>query len=251
MTFREQYAELEREFQEQVERDKKYWKTSYVHNFIPTEPVDYIFIAMEPSTGVPVRAPKGKSKKELWKKCQVDRNFTWSVEDFILHYCIRKYLCQDGETYHLTDLSKGGMKVRIAGKQRQLRYDLWYPLLEKEIALLTKPGKTKLIAIGRVVADYLKGKPLLQPVYRVLHYTKTAAAHRNKAIKPWCKHFAEFSQTVDKSAIEESVKEVLRDADMDCYMDVRPEGGKPINLTDSRKKLMFYYKNRFSEIRAD
>ena len=91
---------------------------------------------MEPSTGVP-----GKDVKSL---PQTARNFSWSVEDFILHYCLREYLCQDGETYHLTDLAKGGMTIRLAGEQRQARYDRWYPLIEKELRLLTKQGGTRL-----------------------------------------------------------------------------------------------------------
>ncbi len=247
MTFREEYADLECKFQRQVECDNTELGTdrSYAHNFIPPGPVDYIFIAMEPSTGVPVAAPKGSSKKELWKECHRDRNFTWSVEDFILHYCIREYLCQKSETYHLTDLSKCGMKTKEAQKDR------WYPILEEEIQLLTKPGKTQLIAIGKVVDDYLKGKHLSQPVYKVLHYAKTAASHRNTKIEPWRKHFPAFSETVDKDAFGGTIKEVLNDADMRCYVDVRPEGGKSYELTCSRKKLMFYYKNRFSEIRKD
>ena len=102
---------------------------------------------------------------------QTARNFSWSVEDFILHYCLREYLCQDGETYHLTDLAKGGMTIRLAGEQRQARYDRWYPLIEKELRLLTKQGGTRLIAIGNVVADFLRKKPLCERVEKVLHYT--------------------------------------------------------------------------------
>lgn len=249
MTFREQYAELEREFQEQVERDKKYWNTSYVHNFIPKGPVNYIFIAMEPSTGVPGGSPRKRSKKEESKKRHKDRNFSWSVEDFIFHYCIREYLCQDGETYHLTDLGKGNMTIEEANRCRHWRYDRWYSLLEKEIHLLTKPGKTRLIAIGNQVAHYLKKKPLGKHLEKVRHYGRLSLTSVDKAIESWRKEFPAFSQTVDKSAIDESVKEVLRDACMESSIPHRPEGGKPINLTESRKKLMFYYKNRFSEIR--
>ena len=44
MTFSEKYGELEREFQEQVERDNTELgiESSYVHNFIPRGPVDYV-----------------------------------------------------------------------------------------------------------------------------------------------------------------------------------------------------------------
>ena len=133
MTFREKYAELEHEFQKQVECDNKELgiESSYAHNFIPQGPVDYILIAMEPSTGVP-----GKDRKD---STQIARNFTWSVEDFMFHYCIRKYLLQNCETYHLTDLAKGGMDTEEAKRTATVRYKRWYPLLKKEVHLLTKP----------------------------------------------------------------------------------------------------------------
>ena len=245
MIFREQYTELEREFQEQVERDNKELgiKSGYVHNFIPQGPVDYILIAMEPSTGVP-----GKDRKD---SNQITRNFSWSVEDYIFHYCIRKYLLQKTETYHLTDLSKGGMEIREAKKEQYCRYGRWYPLLEKEICLLSKPGKTRLIAIGNDVDGFLKKKG--KSVEKVLHYSRNAASHRTRKIQPWSEHFPDFSKWVDEDAFkrdfEESIKAVLHDACMDSYIGYRPEGGKPIKLTESRKKLMFYYKNKFSQIR--
>ena len=248
MTFSEKYAALECEFQKQVESDNKsdnkelYIDSLFVHNFIPLGPVDYILIAMEPSTGV-----SGKDRKD---PSQIARNFSWSVEDFILHYCIREYLCQNGETYHLTDLAKGGMTTKFADKQRECRYERWYPLLDKELRLLTKQQGTRIIAIGNVVADFLKKKPLCERVEKVLHYTRQAAAHRDRAIQSWREHFLEFSQSVDKDAFEESIKKVLNDADMDSYICYRPEGGKSYTLTESRKKLIFYYKNKFEELRT-
>ena len=108
-----------------------------------------------------------------------------------------------------------------------------------------------MIAIGNVVADFLKEKPLCERVEKVLHYSPgRAATHRCRKIEPWRKHFPEFSRSVDKDAdaFKQSIKEVLHDADMDSYIEHRPKGGK---LNESRKKLMFYYKNRFSELRDE
>ena len=244
MAFSEKYAELECEFKEQVDRDNKELgiNSSYVHNFIPRGPVDYVLIAMEPSTGVPGgKDPKGPKP--------ISRNFYWSVEDFILHYCIRQYLCQDGKTYHLTDLAKGGMKVRLANKEQQRRYERWYPLLKKELQLLTKPEGTRVIAIGKVVDDFLKKKSLCERMERILHYARTAAGHRNKAIQNWRDQFPEFRQSVDKGAFQGSIEKILRDAGMDSYIPYRPEGDKSFTLTESRKMLMFLYKNRFKELR--
>ena len=244
MAFSEKYAALECEFKEQVARDNVELgiKSSYVHNFIPTGPVDYVLIAMEPSTGVPGR----KDRKD---PDQTARNFAWSVEDFILHYCIREYLCRDGETYHLTDLAKGGMSTRLAGKERQRRYERWYPILKRELQLLTKPKGTRVIAIGKVVADFLKEKPVCERMERILHYARTAARYRDPGIERWRVQFPQFSRSVDKDAFQGSIEEVLHDAGMDSYIPYRPEGGKSYGLTESRKKLMFLYKNRFSELR--
>ena len=250
MAFSETYAALERKFREQVEVDNSGLgiESSYVHNFIPPGPVDYVLIAMEPSTGVP-----GSPTEALGRDCidpsQMERNFSWSVEDFILHYCIREYLCQEGETYHLTDLAKGGMTIRFAGKQRKSRYESWYSLLEEELRLMNKPGKTRLIAIGSVVADFLKRKLLCRRVEKVLHYSRNAAPHRDRAIQRWRERFKEFSESLDLDAFGVSIAKVLNDADMNSYIPYRPEGGKEYNLTESRRKLMFHYKNRFIELK--
>ena len=244
MTFSKKYEKLENKFRKQVELDNKDLciESSYVHNFMPSGPVDFVLVAMEPSTGVP-----GKQ----WNCCKhIARNFSWSTEDFIFHYCVREYLCQNGETYHLTDLAKGGMTTRVAGKRRRERYQRWYPFLEKELRLLTKLEGTRIIAIGNVVRDFLRSKSLCERVEKVLHYSRQAAGHIDKEIKPWRQQFCGFAQSVKREAVEKSIKEVLTDADMDCYHDHRPEGGKPLNLTLYRKKLMFYYKNRFRELRG-
>ena len=254
MTFREKYAELEHEFQQQVECDNKELgiESSYAHNFIPQGPVDYILIAMEPSTGVP-----GKDHKD---STQIARNFTWSVEDFMFHYCIRKYLLQYAEAYHLTDLAKGGMNTGEAQRTATVRYKRWYPLLKKELHLLTKPEGIRIIAIGNYVAGFLNRKKRSlhervsrEPVKKVLHYTRRVReVHVDKNIERWSEQFSDFSKSLDGDAFnrdfEESIKAVLHDACMDSYIGHRPQGGKLLN--DSRKKkLMFYYKNRFSEIR--
>ena len=216
-------------------------KGSYLPSFAPLGPVDYVLVAMEPSTGVSGGHDGGDSGPAL--------NFSWSVEDFILHYCVRRYLCRSGESYQLTDLSKGSTTVKDAGLRRRARYERWYPLLRDELALLNKPGKTRLIAIGRVVEDFLSRKGLCEQVERVLHYGRAGAAHRVKEIQPWAGDFAEFLRRFDEQAFQSSVPEVLAGTPLSPWSDFRPEGGRPYRLTESRMKLMFYYKNRFSELR--
>ncbi len=145
------------------------------------------------------------------------------------------------------------MKTRLAGVKRTCRYDRWYELLKRELQLLNKQEGTRIIAIGTVVSDYLKGKGLCERVERILHYSRNAAPHRDRAIRQWQEDFPEFSCSVDRAdfryAFEQTIEEVLKDADMSSYVDCRPEGGGTYRLTESRKKLMFLYKMRFSALR--
>ena len=241
--FSDRYARLERRFKDQVERDRQHYglEGGYLPNFTPTGPVDYVLVAIEPSTGV--------SGGHAGSVAEPPLNFSWSVEDFILHYCVRHYLCRGGESYHLTDLAKGVMTVSDAGNRCRERYERWYPLLRKELALLRRPGRTRLIAVGKVVGDFLMGKDLCERVERVLHYSRTAAAHRNRAIKPWAEDFAEFRREFDERAFRASVPDVLAGSPLAPHAARRPEGDGRCSLTESRMKLIFYYKNRFRELR--
>jgi hypothetical protein len=73
----------------------------YLPNPKPDGPVDYVFICMEPSLG-------GSSPEELKQNVEAGaRNFVNSIEEFILHFSARRYLCEAGEQYHITDVSKG------------------------------------------------------------------------------------------------------------------------------------------------
>ena len=135
--FQTEYAELERFFQQQVDEDNAEHGCQgiFLPNIPPSKPVDFVLIAMEPSLG-----RWAKSLEEAQEK--IDRGFktfALSTEDFILHYCLRKYLCRDNETYHITDISKGAMLVNHAGNRRQGRYDRWYSPLLIELGLAAKP----------------------------------------------------------------------------------------------------------------
>ena len=94
-------------------------------------------------------------------------------------------------------------------------------------------------------------KDLCQRVERVLHYSRAAAAHRNRAVRPWGEGFEEFRRGFAEDAFRESVPQVLVGSPLAPYTACRPEGGGTFKLTESRMKLMFYYKNRFGELRDD
>ena len=255
MTFSERYEALERKFCERVQADFEELgqSSTLLRNIRPEGPVDFVLIAMEPSLG------GGKSSKRStcppdWEEVRKreKRNFSDSVEDFILHFCIRRYLCRDTETYYVTDLSKGAMPVGKAPTKSNCRYQRWFPLLKEELRLVAKPGKTRIIAIGNDANGFLRRKNLCDRMEKILHYSGSAAGHRNKAIRRWRCHFPDFRQTVTLHDIEETVKTVSEQAGY-SESSVRAklkrirEGS---GLTESRKKLIFHYKNRFEELRT-
>ena len=207
-SFRKRYQALELEFRKQVNQDNTCHggKSVYLPNLAPQGPADFVLVAMEPSTG----GGEGKLKEG---KAFSPKNFSGSMEDFILHSCIRKFLCRGGRTYHLTDLSKGAMLTRHANEEREERYRRWYPLLDKELKLIAKPN-APIIAIGNFVHWFLtnQGMPALKGP--ILHYSQQASGARKKV--PGChpQQYCDFHTTVAWNNIEETVRHVMEENDL-------------------------------------
>ena len=240
-TFNEKYEALERKFYKRVQADLDDFglSSTLLRNIRPEGPVDFVLVAKEPSLS------GGKLREE-------DRNFSSSIEDFILHYCVKEYLCKDKETYYLTDLSKGAMSVEKASDDSLRRYESWYPLLKEELRIVAKPGKTRIIAIGNDAEDFLSSKNLCEDVEKVLHYSWRATRHREKAIQYWTDSFSEFSETVEMDDIVKTARSVWEDIG---YSQSEIEGRlnqlqKGSGLTESKQKLMYYYKNRFERLKT-
>jgi hypothetical protein len=124
-SFHTAYRELEEKMKALAEADGDV----FLPNPEPPSPVHYVLICMEPSLGWWAQsADHARSRVEAGF-----RNFLFSIEDFILHFCVRRYLCGPAERYHMTDFSKGAMLVDRAGLARIQRYDRWYALLQEEI----------------------------------------------------------------------------------------------------------------------
>src|SRR5215831_14709160 len=119
---------------------------------------------MEPSLGRWARtADQARSRVEAGF-----RNFLSSIEDFILHFCVRRYLCGSEQRYHITDLSKGAMLVNRAGLARRQRYDRWYALLQEELDLCATP-RAGIVAVGNLVSQHLVRRRFRRPFIRVIH----------------------------------------------------------------------------------
>jgi hypothetical protein len=213
----------------------------FLPNPSPSTPVDFVFVAMEPSLG-----RWAHTRAEARAKIDAGfRNFAFHLEDFILHFCIRTYLCTHGQTYHLTDLAKGAMLVRDADLTRRERWDRWYPLLRKELTLVAKPG-ARVCAVGSQVESYLQSKRLNYPMTSILHYSSQAAVYRERAVHGRETEFEGFASTLTLNQILQVAELVMAEAGFTAnLLDHTLSRLRAARLTDSRKKLAFTYKIEF------
>lgn len=208
----------------------------FVPNPEPSGPVHYVFVAMEPSLS-------GQSAEEVRADIGAGgRNFVNQIDVNILHFSIKKYLCSPGQRYHITDISKGGMLVKAAKRERSQRWDRWYPLLEEELHLVAKPD-ARFFAIGRLAEAYLKDRGW--PVTYLLHYSGEAGVARNRCIQGYEKSFERFKSSVSLEDVLASATQLLTESVPPSYRDETLKRLARERLTESRKKLMFCYKLAF------
>ena len=245
MTFHQAYKKFEQRFRNKVKEEK----TIFLPFVRPAGPVDYVLVGMESSLGRWASSDPCRAHDEAHKKREQGmKHFAWSMEDFILHHCIRNYLCQGGETYYLTDLSKGAMLTKDAAGDRRARYEKWYPILEEEIGLIAKP-EAKIISIGTVVGTFLSEKALYRHAGTILHYSTQAAKYRGREGMPESKYL-EFASSVELCHVLQTAEQVLEEgAVCPSLRDDILKRLKRSGLSDSRKRLMFNYKIRFGRIR--
>ncbi|BAY87826.1 hypothetical protein NIES267_73500 (plasmid) [Calothrix parasitica NIES-267] len=213
----------------------------YVPNIAPVRPADYIFIAMQPSLGE-------WAKDEADAKKTVEegfRNFVDGFNTMILHFAIRKYLCKDNQTYHLTDLSKAAMKV----DDRTEGYDNWYPLLLHEMNLVASPN-AKVFAVGAQVFNFLQNKQFpWEDCTQIISYSGQAVRHWDKAIKGHEEEFEKLQDAVTDKAFLNLAETVIESSGMPKEMGKQAfEKLRKSKLTLSRHKLMFNYKLAFEAV---
>jgi hypothetical protein len=217
--------------------------TVYVPNPHPEGPVQYVFVCMEPSFG-----RLANTNAEARAKVEAGfRNFLYSMDDFILHFCINRYLCRAGERYHITDLSKGAMLVDDAKRDRSERYDRWFPLLKEELHLVARTGAV-VFSVGRAVDDHLAERGM-EPAMRILHYSSQAARQRKRAVAGHESEFKAFQQTIRHADVLATARYVLKSSGMSqAFCDQTMNRLQRRALTESRKKLIFIYKRAFEAL---
>ena len=237
------YCELEERFREKADEER----SIYLPRIVPDFPVDFVFVGMEPSLGswVNARGKENEIKEEAERKIrQGFVDFAFSMGDFILHYCIREYLCRSGASYYITNISKGAMTVNHAAEGRQERYSRWYPLFVEELELASKET-TKVITIGKGVKDVLDKKGH-KKIYSILHYSQQAVKFRGRHIQDMESQFCEFKKTVCKADVLDVAGCVIRESNMSKELGekllARLMKSRLSDLSLSQKKLIFDYK---------
>jgi hypothetical protein len=178
------------------------------------------------------------------------KNFLFSLEDFILHFCVRHYLCKPAERYHITDFSKGAMLVDHAGIARIQRYDRWYALLQEEIELCASPSAS-IIAVGKVVSQHLAQRGFPRPFTQVIHYSVQAGLARRAGIVGREDTFRAFSGSVSLEDVIATANDVLQAAH--APSEIRDDTLSRLSkseLTTSRQQLIFNYKLAFESMRS-
>jgi hypothetical protein len=219
---------------------------AFLPNFRPGGPVDYVLICMEPSLGRWAKTPE-VARERVAKGF---RNFTWSIEDFILHTAVRRYLCGPGQTYHLTDVAKGAMLVKRAQVDRPARYARWYGLLEQEIEAVAKPT-AKFFAVGQAVDKELRRLRFARSWALLIHYSGQAARARKTAVAVLVAEFRRYAKTVSLGDVLQVAEELLRENNVPAAMTHETmERLRRAKFTESRKMLLFIYRNAFLEVHA-
>ena len=237
MSFDTAYRELESRMRALAEADGDV----YVPNAEPTGQANYVFVCMEPSLQGWARSPEDARAK-------VDagfRNFlNGDIGPLILLFCIKQYLCGQGEQYHMTDLSKGAMPVKLANQDRTARWDRWYGLLLDEVDLVARPG-ARAFAVGKPVEAYLRQRAFPLPRTYLLHYSGAGRAHRSAVIAGREDAFEQFRMSISSDLVLATADEVFSTSLPPALRDQALARVAGTRLSNSDIQLIFNYKLAF------
>jgi hypothetical protein len=234
------YQDLELRWKAQADAEGRV----YLPNAEPSGPVDYLFIDQEPSFGSwALDTGNAKQRVEAGFLNYVSPGRRPSLGNYAMPFAIQHYLCEPGQQYFITDISKGAMLVEEAKIDQTERWDRWYSLLLEEVRLVAKPG-APIFAFGKSVEEYLVRRRFPRPVTSVLHYSPLAASHRDACVKGREESFRQFKVSISPELLLATAKRVLQpvSADVRDYAVARLARTQ---LSESALKLIFCYKLAF------
>jgi len=218
----------------------------YLPNPEPRTRVNYILISMEPSLGHWARSVA----EARVRVASGFRNFLSDIEPMLLHFSVRRFLCEQGQHYHITDFSKGAMLVKQASAARGARYERWYGLLKEEIDLIAAPG-ARVIAVGNAVAEHLTLREFPREITTVIHYSPLASRARTARLVGHEARFRNFASSLSLEDVLNTARAVLEESKVpqDIYNEAFSRLART-QLTESRRKLVYSYKLDFEAIKA-
>lgn len=227
--------------------DEDRTEVAYLPNLIPPEPVDYIFVSMEPSFKT-----WAKSEDQAEQRVKEGlRNFIVSWEDFIFQYSIDSYL---SSSYYLTDISKAAMIVEDANECRKDIYPLWKKLLLEEISIVGKKN-AKVICVGGAVSKFFDNNNMNYSL-NIMHYSGGGAGAMIKRNEIPDKFPNDFQLFIKREGLTETtIIEFARNLLEQYGIPQKPTAEwilkglqkKPTKLSESRKKLIFTYFFEFKQ----
>jgi len=227
----------------------------YLPNVSPNRKVGNILVAMEPSFKWASNEADGEAKVQAGF-----RNFLFSVEDVIVHFCAGKYL--DGG-YHITDVSKIAIKTEDAAAIREEAWAKQKELLIEELTLFGSDdcrvipvGKSSPAGSGEWIEKNLKGHATLKNTRfcePVLHYSFNASKYRTKAAganPDTTDAFKRFDRDWDQAEFIAKAMECMSRMENCESEKIMLRKRISARLTDSRLHLAFTYKTEFEKVRA-
>ena len=160
------------------------------------------------------------------------------------------YLCREGQSYHVTDVAKGGMPTDQAKQTRNKRWLRWSGLLKEELNLVAKPD-VRVITLGKEVARFLEKQNVSQRLAgNIPHFSTQASLARTIAPQLLPEQYEEFSKSVSIADIRNTAEEMMQAREFDKFRDSILQG-IPKELTGSGRQLLFTYRCLFAVMRGD
>ena len=218
----------------------------YLPNPEPLGAAQYVLICMEPSLGRWANtAEHARSRVEAGF-----RNFLFSIEDFIFHFCVRRYLCRPEERYHVTELSKERCWSLVRDLQGSSDMTDGTRCWRKRSTSVPLPVLASL-RLERSFRSIWRDGGSRRSFTRVIHYSGQAAPARTAGIVGREDAFQAFEDSVSIEDVVVTAEETLKAANVSSGMrDHTLSRLVRSQLTTSRKQLIFSYKIAFEAMRS-
>ena len=228
-------------------------KCHYIAFAPPQSRVDFVLVAMMPS--VNEKAADGVPFGDYpLNESDAPNGLYSALGDLILHHSVRRYLCERGEKYYITDLAKAAIPAgKVTPKLQREEFNFWYPKLLDELNLVAKPTAT-IIPVSHTTANFLRDindKLPYRLTHPILHWSRQLTAAAKMASSFFPKEWSTFQKTATLKDVLETTEEAFKDAGLSQYFSAVSSRLKEESFGDMEKHYMFTYKKQLPLKRKD